>query len=67
MADNMQSIDLISDVLDRAIVFVTQAHRGAFRKGTEIPYILHPLETQTVATETTQTTEMGSGRRRCSR
>lgn len=27
----------------KAIEFATQAHHGQFRKGTEIPYILHPL------------------------
>ncbi len=26
-----------------AIEFATQAHRGQFRKGTRIPYIIHPL------------------------
>lgn len=31
-------------ILKRAILFATEAHRGAFRKGTQIPYILHPLE-----------------------
>ena len=32
------------DIVDRAIVFATEKHAGAFRKGTKIPYILHPLE-----------------------
>jgi len=27
----------------QAIEFATQAHTGQFRKGTELPYILHPL------------------------
>lgn len=34
----------MTDVLDRAIKFATEAHSGTFRKGTGIPYILHPLE-----------------------
>ena len=32
------------DILDKAISFATNAHSGACRKGTSIPYILHPLE-----------------------
>lgn len=31
-------------VLDQAISFATEAHKGQLRKGSEIPYILHPLE-----------------------
>jgi len=27
-------------------VFSAKAHRGAFRKGTIIPYTLHPLESE---------------------
>ena len=34
----------MAKVLDRAIVFATKAHEGQFRKGTQIPYILHPME-----------------------
>ncbi|MDD4095880.1 MAG: HD domain-containing protein [Oscillospiraceae bacterium] len=42
-----------SSILDRAIVFATEAHRGAFRKGTGIPYILHPLEAAAIAATVT--------------
>ncbi len=31
-------------LLNQSIVFATNAHEGQFRKGTQIPYILHPLE-----------------------
>lgn len=31
-------------LLDQAILFATEAHRGQLRKGSETPYILHPLE-----------------------
>lgn len=31
-------------LLDSALVFATKAHSGQFRKGTQIPYILHPIE-----------------------
>ena len=32
------------DIFDEAIIFATKAHSGAFRKGTSIPYITHPIE-----------------------
>lgn len=32
------------DIFDRAIVFAAKAHSGAKRKGTDIPYIVHPME-----------------------
>lgn len=31
-------------VLDQAILFATEAHKGQLRKGSDMPYILHPLE-----------------------
>ena len=30
--------------LDQALEFAIKAHEGQFRKGTQIPYILHPME-----------------------
>ena len=35
----------LSHQLEKAIVFATECHKGAVRKGTDLPYILHPLET----------------------
>lgn len=32
-------------MIDRAAKFAEQAHKGTHRKGTRIPYIVHPLET----------------------
>ncbi len=32
-----------SESIDRALVFAARAHHGQFRKGTNIPYILHPM------------------------
>ena len=49
MAENAHPTPSPSDILDRAILFATEAHRGAFRKGTQIPYILHPLEAAAIA------------------
>lgn len=39
----------MTDLLDRAIRFAVDAHSGSYRKGTEIPYILHPLEAAAIA------------------
>ena len=35
--------DLSAERLFRAVAFAEQAHRGQFRKGTRIPYLVHPL------------------------
>jgi hypothetical protein len=37
-------------MIEDAIYFATTAHSGQKRKGTDIPYILHPLEAATIAT-----------------
>lgn len=34
----------MADILDQALVLAINAHKGQFRKGTQIPYILHPIE-----------------------
>ena len=41
------------NLLDNAIIFATQAHSGTFRKGTQIPYIVHPLEVAAIASRMT--------------
>lgn len=40
----MNNVNQYESILDRAIIFATNAHSGEKRKGTDIPYILHPLE-----------------------
>lgn len=40
-------------ILDKATIFATNAHSGAFRKGTKIPYIVHPLEAAAIAASMT--------------
>ena len=35
---------MVFDLIQKAMVFATQAHRGQFRKGTMRPFIVHPLE-----------------------
>ena len=34
----------MGEILDKAINFAVDAHKGQFRKHTDTPYILHPLE-----------------------
>ncbi len=51
----------MNNVLDRAIVFATEAHEGQFRKGTQIPYILHPLEAAAIVGTMTTDTEIIAG------
>lgn len=49
------------NVLDRAIVFATKAHEGQFRKGTRIPYILHPIEAAAIVGTMTTDEEIIAG------
>lgn len=36
-------------LINEAIIFAVNAHADAFRKGTELPYILHPAEVAAIA------------------
>ncbi len=40
-------------MLNKAIKFATDAHNGATRKGSDIPYILHPLEAAAIVSRLT--------------
>ena len=51
-----QTID--TQMLDRAICFATKAHEGVARKGTDIPYIAHPLEAMTIVASITSDQEL---------
>ena len=37
--------------LHEAIVFATRAHHGQVRKGSDVPYMIHPFETAQILTE----------------
>ena len=52
---------LMENVLDRAIVFATEAHEGQYRQGTDIAYILHPLEAATIVGTITTDSEVIAG------
>ena len=45
-------------VLDEAIAFAVKAHAGQFRKGTEVPYILHPMEAAAIVGPMTNDAEI---------
>ena len=45
-------------VFEQAITFATEAHAGAKRKGTGIPYIVHPIEAAAIASTMTTDEEM---------
>lgn len=50
----MANNPLITELLDRAIVFAVKAHAGTERRGKGFPYIIHPMEAmEIVATMTT--------------
>lgn len=39
--------------IHQAIVFATERHAGQLRKGTELPYIVHPMEVMTILSRIT--------------
>lgn len=49
--------DTIS-LMDRAIIFATRAHSGTYRKGTSIPYIVHPIEAAAIVATITDDPDM---------
>ena len=46
--------------LERAIDFAIKAHEGQYRKGTDIPYIVHPLEAAYIVDKLTDDMEVVS-------
>ena len=44
-------------MIEEAAEFAREAHRGMFRKGTEIPYIVHPIETAVIVASFTDDEE----------
>lgn len=42
-----------ADILDKAIIFATNAHSGSCRKGTSLPYIIHPMEVAAIVSTMT--------------
>ena len=46
------------NTIEKAIQFATKAHEGACRKGTSLPYIIHPLEAASIAAQITEDPEV---------
>lgn len=46
------------NIIEKAIQFASKAHEGACRKGTSLPYILHPLEAASIAAQITEDPEV---------
>ena len=47
-----------TQIIDRAICFATKAHEGVVRKGTDVPYIVHPLEALAIVATITSDQEL---------
>lgn len=47
-----------TDMVDKAIRFATEAHRGTERRGKGFPYILHPLEAMTIVATLTNAPDL---------
>lgn len=45
-------------MVDEAVAFAMKAHEGAFRKGTRVPYIVHPLETAVIVSMMSEDEEL---------
>lgn len=45
-------------MVEKAIIFAAKAHCGAKRKGTDIPYIVHPMEAGAIAASVTDDKEV---------
>ncbi|MBQ5991921.1 MAG: HD domain-containing protein [Clostridia bacterium] len=46
------------NIIEKAIGFAVKAHAGALRKGTNFPYILHPVEAASIAARLTNDVEI---------
>lgn len=46
------------DIVDEAIIFAVNAHCGDVRKGTKLPYIVHPIESCAIAASITDDKEV---------
>ena len=47
-----------SHMFEEAVIFATNAHAGQKRKGTDIPFIIHPLEVAAIVAAITTDEEM---------
>lgn len=54
----MENTELDKKIIDKAMTFATQKHSRQFRKGTTIPYIVHPYEVMQILKEIGADTEV---------
>lgn len=45
-------------LVEKAMIFASKAHEGMLRKGTDVPYIVHPMEAGAVAASITSDEEV---------
>lgn len=48
----------VTKMIDKAILFATNAHKGMVRKGSAMPYIMHPLEAAVIVSQLTNDPEL---------
>ncbi len=48
----------MDQIVDKAITFATIMHSGTVRKGTQIPYIMHPMEAAAIVSSMTEDKEV---------
>ena len=46
-------MEKVLTLFDSAIIFATKAHSGMTRKGTNVPYIVHPIEAAAIVSAMT--------------
>ena len=51
-------LEKVLTLLDTAIIFATKAHSGTTRKGTNVPYIVHPIEAAAIVSAMTDDEEV---------
>ena len=51
-------MEKVLTLLDTAIIFATKAHSGTTRKGTNVPYIVHPIEAAAIVSAMTDDEEV---------
>src|SRR6056297_2032089 len=42
------------NIINKAIIFAVRAHKDTYRKGSNTPYILHPIEAATIVSTMTE-------------
>ena len=47
-----------TDIIDKAIAVATAAHKGQTRKGSNLPYIVHPMEAMSIVATESEDQEM---------